>query len=85
MCPAETGKQDEAQDYLYKVAGLMRVWFMDKARFGLHPVMRQVLITQECRTELCLQRCYESDDLYGTLEVVLGEGNFFVFLKGMKT
>jgi hypothetical protein len=54
----------------------VRVWVMDEARFGLHTETRKVWITKGTRPVVRRQTRYESDYLYGALDVVGGAAEF---------
>jgi transposase len=55
---------------------LVKVWYMDEARFGLHTEMRRVWTKKGLRPVFSKQIKYEWDYLYGALSVVGGEAHF---------
>jgi transposase len=55
---------------------LVKVWYMDEARFGLHTEMRRVWTKKGLRPVFTKQIKYEWDYLYGALSVVGGEAHF---------
>lgn len=82
-------KKDEAASAAYpdEFAGKLRelnlapgtrakVWVMDEARLGLHTILRKVWSKRGKRPVVAMQRKYEWDYLYGSLEVTQGEAHF---------
>ena len=55
---------------------VVKVWYMDEARFGLHTEMRRVWTKKGLRPVFAKQIKYEWDYLYGALSVVGGEAHF---------
>ena len=59
-----------------KAGSRVKVWMMDKVRFGLHTQMRRVWTRKRKRPVVTRQIKYEWDYLYGALSLVGGDAHF---------